>query len=210
MNRQIETQMYSLSYIAGGPVMQNVNINVPFTVRKLVFKPISLIIPPGFPSPNQAVVMFSNLYDVNRTIGYSGYFNAVSNGGQEFISNGLAPGVGVVIGTLLNNGQPVISNGAAVGLNVIIGTVTLAGFTYNVLSNGYALADNEVCGYTQSTFTNVVYVQPAHDMIFTLRGAKDINGSFQFYMGNATTGSLLSTAPVTCSVVITVEYHSEV
>jgi hypothetical protein len=209
MNRQIETQMYSLSYIANGPVMQNVNINVPFTVRKLVFKPVSLIIPPGFPSPNQAVVMFSNLYDVNRTIGYSGYFNAVSNGGQPFTS--LVNG-NQVVNTLIGdvNGNPVYATGTAAGANAIIGTVTIAGFTYNVLSDGFALAIGTVGGYVQSTVSNVVYVQPAHDMIFTLRGAKDINGSFQFYMGNATTGSLLSTAPVTCAVVITVEYHSEV
>lgn len=94
----IETQTYQLIYVvekktgeANGPI-QDIVINVPFKVRKLVFKPLSLyvangqgnpgdgpdgngIIGPGtipFDSPN---LVFCNLYDVNKAIGYTGFYN---------------------------------------------------------------------------------------------------------------------------------------
>jgi len=94
----IETQTYQLIYVldrktgeANGPI-QDININVPFKVRKLVFKPLSLYIANGegstedgpngngvigagtipFDSPN---LVFCNLYDVNKAIGYTGFYN---------------------------------------------------------------------------------------------------------------------------------------
>ena len=99
----IETQTYQLIYVAGQNIgqlnspIQDININVPFKVRKLVFKPLCLyvatgnggtlnatnpnlggIIGPGDPIVNdQPDLMFCNLYDVNKAIGYTGFYTMV-------------------------------------------------------------------------------------------------------------------------------------
>jgi len=116
----IETQTYQLIYEFGngpsagagftdhGPI-QDININVPFKVRKMVFKPLNLYVAtgnggnaqdPAQPiNPNnggdvgpgvaairdQPDLMFCNLYDVNKAIGYTGYYNIIPS------LNGLNP-----------------------------------------------------------------------------------------------------------------------
>jgi len=95
----IETQVYQLTYINGasnstnGPI-QDININVPFKVRKLVFKPMMLYVAAGGgnveagPDGNGPLgagayvndvpnLIFCNLYDVNKAIGYLGFYTVV-------------------------------------------------------------------------------------------------------------------------------------
>ena len=104
----IETQTYQLVYVLGnglsvanrttnGPI-QDININVPFKVRKIVFKPLSIYIaesagnPEPLPNPDgngllgtgaapydSPNLLFCNLYDVNKAIGYTGYYSMNPN-----------------------------------------------------------------------------------------------------------------------------------
>lgn len=100
-NDLIETQVYQLTYVAGnrssdlyGPI-QNIDINVPFKVRKIVFKPMCMYVATGSgaavngPNGNGVIgdgdvtndspdLMFCNLYDVNKAIGYTGFYNNVA------------------------------------------------------------------------------------------------------------------------------------
>jgi hypothetical protein len=141
MSRMIETQMYPLAFLLNQSPQQFVNIQVPFIVKKIVFKPISIMVLPDQKTVDLPTIIYSDIYDVTKPIGYAGYYNSFTT-----------PGV----------------------------------------------------------YTNVVYVQPAHDITFTPQRPKELNSNFRFWIGDAFELQAYQVSPFTGTVMVTVEYHSEV
>lgn len=91
MPDQIETHIYTLSFVAGAlpagsPYAQVTNVTLPFSVKKILFKPINCyFISEVGGSEFKPFLVFCDLIDNTRAIGYSGHVASAlpAVGGQQ-------------------------------------------------------------------------------------------------------------------------------
>jgi hypothetical protein len=79
---RIDTQIIPLNWVANETAKQLVNVDVRFNVKKIVFKPLNIITLAADHDSTQ-VLLFSDLYSLNRPIGYAAHLLQQNAGGAH-------------------------------------------------------------------------------------------------------------------------------